>query len=202
MRESERYNEYELVYMILQGDEHSLQLLLHQYQPKINAIIKQNCTYQVMIRHHEGDLHQVAAAALMRAVLEYREKKGISFSTFSGKVIRNAVIDYQRSLYRKDFSLTHEVLHLDAAIHAEGTIVLLDLIESQRVEENGAFSIYRVTMEMQEEELRKSISELEYQIFCLRREGYSYREIAQRVNVTEKKVENTLMKLRRMLRGM
>ena len=146
MRESERYNEYELVYMILQGDEHSLQLLLHQYQPKINAIIKQNCTYQVMIRH--------------------------------------------------------EVLHLDAAIHAEGTIVLLDLIESQRVEENGAFSIYRVTMEMQEEELRKSISELEYQIFCLRREGYSYREIAQRVNVTEKKVENTLMKLRRMLRGM
>ena len=79
---------------------------------------------------------------------------------------------------------------------------LLDLIESQRVEENGAFSIYRVTMEMQEEELRKSISELEYQIFCLRREGYSYREIAQRVNVTEKKVENTLMKLRRMLRGM
>ena len=161
MRESERYNEYELVYMILQGDEHSLQLLLHQYQPKINAIIKQNCTYQVMIRHHEGDLHQVAAAALMRAVLEYRED-----------------------------------------IHAEGTIVLLDLIESQRVEENGAFSIYRVTMEMQEEELRKSISELEYQIFCLRREGYSYREIAQRVNVTEKKVENTLMKLRRMLRGM
>ena len=90
MRESERYNEYELVYMILQGDEHSLQLLLHQYQPKINAIIKQNCTYQVMIRHHEGDLHQVAAAALMRAVLEYREEKGISFSTFSGKVIRNA----------------------------------------------------------------------------------------------------------------
>lgn len=155
-----------------------------------------------MIRHHEGDLHQVAAAALMRAVLEYWEEKGISFSTFSGKVIRNAVIDYQRSLYRKDFSLTHEVLHLDAAIHAEGTIVLLDLIESQRVEENGAFSIYRVTMEMQEEELRKSISELEYQIFCLRREGYSYREIAQRVNVTEKKVENTLMKLRRMLRGM
>ena len=57
MRESERYNEYELVYMILQGDEHSLQLLLHQYQPKINAIIKQNCTYQVMIRHHEGDLN-------------------------------------------------------------------------------------------------------------------------------------------------
>ena len=85
MRESERYNEYELVYMILQGDEHSLQLLLHQYQPKINAIIKQNCTYQVMIRHHEGDLHQVAAAALMRAVLEYREEKGISFSTFSGR---------------------------------------------------------------------------------------------------------------------
>ena len=28
MRESERYNEYELVYMILQGDEHSLQLLI------------------------------------------------------------------------------------------------------------------------------------------------------------------------------
>ena len=76
-------------------------------------------------------MHQVAAAALMRAVLEYREEKGISFSTFSGKVIRNTVIDYQRSLYRKDFSLTHEVLHLDAAIHAEGTIVLLDLIESQ-----------------------------------------------------------------------
>lgn len=139
MRESERYNEYELVYMILQGDEHSLQLLLHQYQPKINAIIKQNCTYQVMIRHHEGDLHQVAAAALMRAVLEYREEKGISFSTFSGKVIRNAVIDYQRSLYRKDFSLTHEVLHLDAAIHAEGTIVLLDLIESQQSRKTARF---------------------------------------------------------------
>ena len=56
MRDSELYNEYELVYMIQQGDEHSIQLLLRQYQAKISAIIRQNCTYQVMVRHYEGDL--------------------------------------------------------------------------------------------------------------------------------------------------
>ena len=81
--------------------------------------------------------------------------------------------------------------------------MLLDLIESQRVEENGAFSISRVTMEMQAgRAAQRASASWQYQRFRLRREGYSYREIAQRVNVTEKKVENTLMKLRRMLRGL
>lgn len=201
MRDSELYNEYELVYMIQQGDEHSLQLLLRQYQPKISAIIRQNCTYQVMARHYEGDLYQIAAAALLRSVFEYREEKEASFSTFSASVIKNAIIDYERALYRKDFSLTHDVLHLDAAINKEGSRNLMDAVESPRVEEDGAFSIYRISMEMKESKLRRQISDQEYQIFCMKREGYSYREIAQRTHVTPKKVENTLRKVRRLLKG-
>ena len=184
MRDSELYNEYELVYMIQQGDEHSIQLLLRQYQAKISAIIRQNCTYQVMVRHYEGDLYQIAAAALLRSVFEYREEK-----------------EYERALYRKDFSLTHDVLHLDAAINKEGSRNLMDAVESPRVEEDGAFSIYRISMEMKESKLRRQISDLEYQIFCMKREGYSYREIAQRTHVTPKKVENTLRKVRRLLKG-
>ena len=93
------------------------------------------------------------------------------------------------------------MLHLDAAINKEGSRNLMDAVESPRVEEDGAFSIYRISMEMKESKLRRQISDLEYQIFCMKREGYSYREIAQRTHVTPKKVENTLRKVRRLLKG-
>ena len=50
------YNENELVYMVRQGDERSLQLLLELYRPRIRSIIRKNCTYQLQLRHQEKDL--------------------------------------------------------------------------------------------------------------------------------------------------
>ena len=108
------YNENELVYMVRQGDERSLQLLLELYRPRICSIIRKNCTYQLQLRHQEKDLQQIAAQALFRAVFDYREHHGIRFSTFAANVIRNALIDYQRAQYRRDLSSAQPGLYLSA----------------------------------------------------------------------------------------
>lgn len=198
MREKE-YNEHELVYMIQQGDEQSFHILLNLYKPKIRAIIRQNCTYQMTVRNQDIDLFQIGAQALFRAVFEFRENKGIRFTTFSASVIRNALIDFQRSQYRKDLAMNHEVIQLDGPTRIEGAGTVLDQIASQRVEENGAFQIYLAALENAERLLKKRLNEKEYQIYELRNKGYTYREIASMTDVNCKKVENTLTKIRRLL---
>ncbi len=197
MKES-KYNDNELVYMIQQGDEESFRLLLELYQPKIYRIIRQNCTYQMQSSHQEKDLLQVAAQALFRAVFDYREHFGIRFSTFSSRVIRNALIDYQRLQYRRDPSFHYDMLALDAPIQKDGNAIVLDQIPSMRIEENGAFQIYLSSLKQKEQELKKQLKPLEYEIYRLRNEGYTYAQIAKKVQVNRKKVENTLAKIRRL----
>ena len=47
--------------------------------------------------------------------------------------------------------------------------------------------------------LKKHLSSVEYEIYRLRNLGYTYPQIAERVKVNRKKVENTLRKIRRMM---
>ncbi len=198
--EERDYNENELIYMIQQGDEYSLQLLLESYRSKIAMIIRQSCTYQMQMRNQEKDLQQVAAQALYRSIFDYRDSFGIRFSTFSSSVIRNALIDYQRQQYRRDFSMHHDLLALDAPIQKEGSTAMIDQIPSARVEEDGAFQIYIAALKQQEIDLQKRLNSLEYDIYRLRNEGYSYAQIAEKMGVNLKKVENTLAKIRRLFR--
>ena len=186
------YNENELVYMVRQGDERSLQLLLELYRPRIRSIIRKNCTYQLQLRHQEKDLQQIAAQALFRAVFDYREHHGIRFSTFAANVIRNALIDYQRAQYRRDFSLHHDLLALDAPVLGNRYGTLADQLPNPRIEDLSA-------LKQQESLLKKHLSSVEYEIYRLRNLGYTYPQIAERVKVNRKKVENTLRKIRRMM---
>lgn len=198
--EERDYNENELIYMIQQGDEYSLQLLLESYRSKITMIIRQSCTYQMQMRNQEKDLQQVAVQALYRSIFDYRDQFGIRFSTFSSSVIRNALIDYQRQQYRRDFSLHHELLALDAPIQKEGSTTMIEQIPSTRVEEDGAFQIYIAALKQQETDLQKRLNSIEYDIYQMRNEGYSYAQIAEKMGVNVKKVENTLAKIRRLFR--
>ena len=58
------YNENELVYMVRQGDERSLQLLLELYRPRIRSIIRKNCTYQLQLRHQEKEKWTVSVSSI------------------------------------------------------------------------------------------------------------------------------------------
>ena len=44
------------------------------------------------------------------------------------------------------------------------------------------------------------LSRQEREIFCLRLSGFSYREIAERLQISQKSVENALLRARRKLR--
>lgn len=203
MRNTEACSDYELIYMIQQGDESSISLLLDKYERKIAAIIRSACTYRFLLRHHEADLFQIASQALLKAVFEFRPELGISFATFSSRVMRNAVIDYQRAQIRKDPTLQADALYLDAPCGSEnGETRLVDVIAAPRVEEDGAFQIYLASLEWMQKELKSCLRPQEYQIYRLRQQGYSYPEIARLTHTNRKKVENTLAKARRLLRGM
>lgn len=194
------YNENELVYMIQQGDEESFRLLLELYQPKIRAIIRQTCTYQLQVRNPKKDLQQIASQALFRAVFEYQERFHIRFSTYCARVIRNALIDYQRSQYRRDLAMRYDMVHLDAPLQGEEGATMLEQMPSLRVEENGAFQIYVMAAKQREEWLKRQLKPLEYEIYCLRCQGDAYAQIAKRCSVSVKKVENTLAKIRRLMK--
>ena len=114
-------------------------------------------------------------------------------------MIRNALIDYQRAQYRRDFSLHHDLLALDAPVLGNRYGTLADQLPYPRIEENGSYNIYLSAMNEHESLLKKHLSSVEYEISRLRNLGYTYPQIAERVKVNRKKVENTLRKIRRMM---
>ena len=91
------------------------------------------------------------------------------------------------------------LLALDAPVLGNRYGTLADQLPNPRIEENGSYQIYLSALKQQESMLKKHLSSVEYEIYRLRNLGYTYPQIAERVKVNRKKVENTLRKIRRMM---
>ncbi len=130
------------------------------------------------------DLEQEGFIALLGAVRSYSPERG-AFSTFANTCITNRMkntVQRARSRYEKVEDFDYEQIMDESAVTDE--VVILKECNSE---------LFRRISEI--------LSEREYEVLGLYLDGYSYKQIAEKLGVSVKSVDNSLSRTRQKLKS-
>lgn len=165
-----------------EGDQEAFGLIVRRMEPLIHA--------QIHSLRCEGtedeDLAQEALIGLLAAVRTYRPDGGAAFTTYATTCIRRRLLSVVR---RYGTKVTQEVpLEEDPDLPDTSADPALLLQEQEGVEQLLT-------------RLRTRLTPMEYKVLLLRLSDSSYEEIAARLGINKKSVDNTVQRLRRKLAG-
>ena len=162
------------------GDQEAFRLIVHRMEPLIKA--------QIHVCRCDGtedeDLAQEALMGLLAAVRTYRPDGGAAFTTYATTCIRHRLLSAARRVGKTDREVP---LEEDTELSDDTADPALRLQEQE-----AAQRLLRL--------MRKRLTELEYTVMLLRLSECSYEEIATRLGITKKAVDNAVQRLRRKIR--
>lgn len=179
------YSDDELIRLFRLGDEAARDRLIERFIPAARAQAHMLCGQM-----ETDDLVQEGMIGFLSALNSYREGSGARFATYANTCMLNSMRSAVRTAVRGKRTApegstlldgeAQEVLDPvpgpeDTAIAAEGVRRIRDIIDHQ-------------------------LSGLERNVVLLYLSGYGYHEIAQKLEINTKAVDNALMRVRRKLR--
>lgn len=162
------------------GDEQAITLIVEQYKGLIISLART----RYLIGGDLEDLIQEGTLGLIGALKRYSPQKG-GFGSFAYTGILNKINDAVRADNRDK----HKILN--DAIRQEG----VELGESAKdIDSANPLTIHLMSERKQDfyNNLKALITPSQMQVLKLYLDGYSYKEISSQLNITEKKVDNTL----------
>ena len=179
----------ELVRMIRDGqdEQEAFAELLQHFKAMIYKIIYMNNLEKGDFRIDENDLFQEGSLALYRAVKNYEEGRNVRFSSYAYMVIRSRIREVLRTAYRS----YGDELSLDTSI---------DYSLKFCVREDPAGYHREECFKEELKAVMDSLNEEDRKIFELKRQDMTYEQIAEKLNITSKRLDNRLRILRKMLK--
>lgn len=164
------------------GSQEAFARLAARYDAMLSALAKQLVVPALEV----DDLKQEGLLALLSAAKSFDEQAGVPFSGYVRLCVRHRMISARR-----------RVMALPVPVEGD------DEVEAQ-IPVSGQAEPEQMVVDKEEEQrlfarLRERLSPLEYAVMCDYLEGYSYEEIASRLNTTAKSVDNALARARRKL---
>ncbi|MBR2449539.1 MAG: sigma-70 family RNA polymerase sigma factor [Clostridia bacterium] len=142
------------------------------------------------------DLKQVGAMALYSAVDNYNGQS--NFKAFAYTCINNSVLSALRSNNRKKNEPLKNYIPLSG--FGDGDMDKSEVIVDVQAGPED-FLIDSEKREEVETTIKNTLSELEFKIFNLNIQGYTYEEISKKIGKDDKSVDNAIQRIRRKLRA-
>ena len=189
----EELNDNELIYMIRQRNEKAFAFLVNKYQVEIRRWLRHILRTYPRYQDQE-DFYQIALLKLHESIDDYKADQS-SFHNYYFKVLKHTTVDVIRSMNTYSRRQDKYMVSLDMHIQeGETNYRLMDMIvdeipaeedeQEEHIKENVLYT-------------QKRLNPLEVDILSLRTLGYSYDQIAEKLNIPKKKVDNTLCKIRK-----
>lgn len=164
------------------GDQVAFATVMQRMAPLIHAQVHAFRCVGV----EDEDLAQEALLGLLAAVRSYQPDKGAAFTTYATTCIRHRLLSVVRRCAPRT---SHELpLEDDLELTDDTGDPALRLQEQEAL--GGLLA-----------RLRQQLTDLEYKVLLLRLSDTSYEEIAGRLTVTKKAVDNAVQRIRRKLSG-
>lgn len=189
-------NDYELLYVVAENSDDSMEIILDKYRPfikhqiwKWQAIAKKLCL-------EVEDIEQEIYCAVFNAVRSYDETFDTSFYTYLTTIVERKM----NNLMRTYDSLKHQVLNnaLSLSTPVSTNLILADLVEdkSENVED-------KLNEQVLKDAINRFIYELPIenaQVLELYLSGYKIPLIADLLFSTSSRVSNMLVRMRKNLK--
>ena len=162
------------------GDRDAFAVIMERMTPLLHAQLRQFRSMGI----EDEDLAQEALMGLLAAVRSYRPDGGAAFTTYATACIRHRLLSAVRR--------SADRLHRESPLPDEAEITdptgdpALLLQEQEELDNLLA-------------RLQQRLTPMEYSVLLLRLSDHSYEEIAHRLDVSKKAVDNAVQRLRRKL---
>ncbi len=177
----ENMSDGELITLINEGNLELMQIIIDRYYHTVLFFIKKYCPAD-----YREDAVQEATLALYNAVKSYEPSKS-SFSTFASICIKRSVINVLKSVGRKKDIPEELISSIDE-------LELVDINSPEKIFfDNEDYKSLKDTIKVE-------LSTLEYEVLQLFLGGENYSNIAKKLGITEKSVDNSLSRVRKKLK--
>lgn len=192
-----KVNNVELIKQAQNGDDKAFSELIKQYSPLISSIVRK----YFLAGFEVEDLMQVGYISLIKAIKNYDDKNGANFSTYLYMVVQGDIKnEITKSQNNKNATLNN-ALSLDLTLEDDDDeegyspwaylFVSDDSIEDEVIKEQKIKTIL--------DTLKQNLDKEERGILSLYLQGYKYAEIASKQGVSNKKVDNTITKAKKLV---
>jgi RNA polymerase sporulation-specific sigma factor len=182
-----------IIKQIKDKDDAAFKTLLEDHYKMIYKIIYSLNSFENDFAFDIESLYQEGSIALYKAVFTYEADRGMSFSSYAYMCIRSRLLVCYRNMrkYREE-----EIYSIDNHPNIDYCLSMA----SSCVSENPI--AYHHTKEFNEDigTFVSKLSKEDQEIFRMRVEKYSYKQIAEKLNISTKRIDNRLRKLRENLR--
>ncbi len=166
------YNDYELLYLISEGEEIALDILMEKYTLLIKKRIS---TFKIQKRCYD-DFFQEGLYSLTKAIESYDQNYCKTFTLYFDLILQRRFMN----LLKRDYNYFYEVSLVEDASLIKGYV----LKESPELYEA-------------DEKRDKLHSDFDRNIYDLLKRGFKPSEVATKLNLTRKKVYNTIEKIKK-----
>ena len=189
MRKQSRFKNVEvnkLIELVVAGDSDSFTKLVDQYNPLLKKILNAYTTEE-MSKEDVEDLSQEELIAFYRAIINFdKEQTDVEFGLYAKICITNSMISYKRAAAKKSNESLIGDEEMNSITDPEGEVSkFFEMRESER--ELG-------------EQIEKTLSGYENEVWSYYVNGCSTREIAAKLNSNEKSIDNAIFRIRKKLK--
>ncbi len=184
---NKRNNDVEkLIKLVIAGDSDAFSALVEQYNPMLKKILSAYTTEE-MSKEDVEDLGQEELIAFYRAIINFdADQKDVEFGLYAKICVTNSMISYKRAAAKKSNESLIGDEEMNSITDPDGEIPkFFEMRESER--ELG-------------EQIEKTLSGYENQVWSYYVNGYSSKEIATKLNSSEKSIDNAIFRIRRKLK--
>ena len=187
----------QLVAMARGGKEDAANELLERYK----IVVRQKASSYYMAGADSEDLIQEGMIGVFKAMLNYDEEKGAAFATFANMCIRRQMISAVKSASCKKHRPLNNSISLSNPLsgESEGGGTLGEIIESDSSTDPESRMLFIEERKLIEDDGKALFTDLEREAWNMYLDGHSYREIAEKLDRTNKAVDNAIRRAKNKL---
>ena len=183
-----------LIEMIKAGDQKALNFLLDKYNNMVNMKVNK----YFIIGAEREDIVQEGLIGLYKAIKNFNGEKQNSFKTFANLCIERQLITAIKSSNRQKHMPLNSYLSLNNSAYEENEDTeLLEVFDTDIIEDPLDTIMKKEYYKSVENEIDKNLSDFEKQVLNRYTNGESYIEIAKRLNMPVKSIDNAIQRIRK-----
>ena len=195
---SKTYNDLpdsELYYLVSETNEEAKDLFFDKY----DNIIKMKASKYKVFAESKGidfnDLLQEGRLGLTQAINNYKEQKNVSFYTFANLCIDRQLYSFLRDMSRDKHEVLNNSISLESTKNTVGRPITDILLDDKNINPEISFISMEEQTELMEK-VEKVLTAGEAEVFNLRMQGFSYKEISQLLNISQKSIDGRMTRIR------
>lgn len=190
MTDYSRMTDEQLIRDLRDGESEIIDYIMEKYK----EMVRKEANAMYLLGGENDDLIQEGMIGLFKAVQSYDTEKETSFASFAALCVRRQIYSAIAAAGRKK----HKPLNSYVSLYEESDdqATLIDTVEAGGQYNPEDLIISMEYLELLEEELEKSLSDLENRVLYLHLRGTDYKTIAKLLDRSPKTIDNALQRIK------